>query len=681
MYIAISNSITSSSQMNGAAASGGGGGFTNTYSLAFDGVDDKIQFESIALGSDYTLSAWAKRLSTANMFLFGNSQTYGYGAYFNGTSNLYFKETNSDLITFNNTAIQTALARTDWVNWVFKKDSTAGTVSVYVDGVLAESTSSVKGMSTITTIGGSGLSSGTQYIWNGNIDEVAIFNTSSVSLDDLGSSTTPKDLSSISGLTAWYRNGDNGSYKSPQWLIPENSNKDKVSNYSFDFDGVDDSINCGDSDTFSFGNGSTDSPFSISAWIKPSSMGTTFHILNKENNTTTGDEYVFYITNTNILRFAVCDQNFIADRQGRITSALTASEIDNVWCHVVATYDGRGGSTASDGINIYVNGVNRTSGTFNAGSYTAMHNTTSDVKIGSYSSGVFANGNIDDTAIFNSELTSENVTSLYGGGTPTTLPVTPIAHWKMGEEANFTDNWLVNNSALSNYSTRSFNFDGVDDFINCGNITALNNAPNASWSFWMNPSATALRYLFSAYQGSGSNQQIYFAKKGTGIAIRLRGQGYVGGTPVMFNESSQSWTLGSWYHIVVTFDGAESDNAQKVKVYVNGSALTNTSSGAAFTNLNTTTSDFHIASFNSSNEFAGNIDEFSIYDYTLTQANVNTIFNSGVPNNLANLTTPPIHWWRMGDGDTFPTLTDNSGSNNGTMTNMTSGDIVEDVPS
>jgi len=29
--------------------------FTNTYSLAFDGVDDKIQFESIALGSDYTL--------------------------------------------------------------------------------------------------------------------------------------------------------------------------------------------------------------------------------------------------------------------------------------------------------------------------------------------------------------------------------------------------------------------------------------------------------------------------------------------------------------------------------------------------------------------------------------------------------------------------------------------------
>ena len=230
-------------------------------------------------------------------------------------------------------------------------------------------------------------------------------------------------------------------------------------------------------------------------------------------------------------------------------------------------------------------------------------------------------------------------------------------------------------------NTKSCEFDGVDDFVNCGNVTGLNNAANASWSFWMKPTAGSFRYLFSAYQGSGSNQQIYFGKKGTGVSIRLRGQGFVGGTPVVFNESSQSWTLGSWYHIAVTFDGAESDNALKLKVYVNGSALTNTSAGAAFTNLNTTTSDFHIASFNSSNEFAGNIDEFSIYDYTLTQANVNTIFNSGVPNNLANLTTPPIHWWRMGDGDTFPTLTDNSGSNNGTMTNMTSGDIVEDVPS
>ena len=72
------------------------------------------------------------------------------------------------------------------------------------------------------------------------LDEVAVFN-SIVDIADVWDGTgEATDLSSISGLTNWYRNGDNGTFKSPQWLIPENSNKTKFSNYSFEFDGVDD---------------------------------------------------------------------------------------------------------------------------------------------------------------------------------------------------------------------------------------------------------------------------------------------------------------------------------------------------------------------------------------------------------------------------------------------------------
>ena len=39
------------------------------------------------------------------------------------------------------------------------------------------------------------------------------------------------------------------------------------------------------------------------------------------------------------------------------------------------------------------------------------------------------------------------------------------------------------------------------------------------------------------------------------------------------------------------------------------------------------------------------------------------------------------NWWRMGDGDTYPTIEDNVGSIDCTMTNMVSGDIVSVVPS
>ena len=227
-------------------------------------------------------------------------------------------------------------------------------------------------------------------------------------------------------------------------------------------------------------------------------------------------------------------------------------------------------------------------------------------------------------------------------------------------------------------NTKSLDFDGVDDYVNCGYITALDNATNGSWSFWMRPEATGLKYAFSAYQGGGSNQQIRFQKKGTGIEVRLRAQGYVGGTPIMFNESSQSWTLSSWYHVVVTFDGAEAVNDQKVKVYVNGSALTNTATAAALTNINTTTSDFYIGAYASSNEFNGGIDEFAIFNTTLSASDVTAIYNGGTPISLTSFS--PVHWWRMGDFATFPTIPDQIGSNNGTMTNMTSGDIVTNVP-
>ena len=38
-------------------------------------------------------------------------------------------------------------------------------------------------------------------------------------------------------------------------------------------------------------------------------------------------------------------------------------------------------------------------------------------------------------------------------------------------------------------------------------------------------------------------------------------------------------------------------------------------------------------------------------------------------------------WWRMGDGDTYPTLLDNStNGHNATMTEMSASNITTDVP-
>ena len=68
----------------------------------------------------------------------------------------------------------------------------------------------------------------------------------------------------------------------------------------------------------------------------------------------------------------------------------------------------------------------------------------------------------------------------------------------------------------------------------------------------------------------------------------------------------------------------------------------------------------------------------TIYSAQLTSGERTTLYNSGCPANPS--TTNLEAYWRMGDGDTFPTITDNQGSNNGTMTNMEAGDITTETP-
>ena len=76
-----------------------------------------------------------------------------------------------------------------------------------------------------------------------------------------------------------------------------------------------------------------------------------------------------------------------------------------------------------------------------------------------------------------------------------------------------------------------------------------------------------------------------------------------------------------------------------------------------------------------------NVDELAVFDSDQS-SNISDLYNSGAPFDLMTLTTKPKHWWRMGDGDTYPNLQDRGTEENCTfvMYNMTSANIVSDVP-
>ena len=438
---------------------GGGAPFLNTYSTLFDGIDDYVDCgngASLNITGSITISCWMKTTNTGPRKLIMKDD---------GTNRSYQIQTNrlsSGAITYfwlGGGIIKTVSSGTpDHIvdgNWhhvvsVFKSGQY---IRMYVDGIQGGNTNvtetTLDSANTPFTIASN--FPGTLPI-DGNVDEVSVFDRAleAVEIANLYNSGTPTDLSLLpTPPVAWYRNGDNGAYKSPQWLIPSNENKDKLSNYSFELDGIDDYIDCGDSNDFSFGDGSTDSAFSVSAWIKIKSFGTNNVVFSKDSGLPNREYAIGFFQGFKNLRFYIKDNG--GNNQQSIDST-TLFALDT-WYNITCTYDGSGGSNAADGMNIYVNSVLETPTNVIKGTYTAMSNTTAPVNIGRYGAAASPlNAKVDQLSLYASELSQSDVTDIYNGGEPTTISGA-VAHYKMGEEATFSTNWTVPDAVGSNDGT------------------------------------------------------------------------------------------------------------------------------------------------------------------------------------------------------------------------------------
>ena len=408
---------------------------------------------------------------------------------------------------------------------------------------------------------------------------------------------------------------------------------------------------------------------SFSAWVYPTSFSSYNYFLDSGAITTKKGIFAGLQITTGFV--SISRRTGVTDtrcRTGFVDCGLTI----NNWYNIVGVYDEDGGTAGVGQLKLYVNGVLKAT-VDGSGQDTG---TGYDLHIGK-SENDFSHfvGNIDEVSFYNSPLTPENVTAIYNSGTPTTLPVTPVAHWKMGEEANFTDNWLVNNSALSNYSTRSFNFDGVDDSINCGNPTSLQITGALSISAWVKFTGNDVA-IVSKYQSGGGAQRSYV----------LFGDS-LGTTHnpsfIIYNSGSFYQALGAtriddgnWHHLLGTFNPST-----YVRLYVDG-VLDGENTTSIPATIDNDPADFVIgASSNSTFLLSGNIDEVAVWNSDQS-ANIATIYSSGTPSDLTSLS--PVSWWRMGEDATFNTnwsLPDNgSASNTGTSANMTIADLEGDAP-
>ena len=207
---------------------------------------------------------------------------------------------------------------------------------------------------------------------------------------------------------------------------------------SLNFDGTDDFVDCGDANNLSFGDGSNDSAFSISLWIKMEGGSAVRHRFVNKMGASGDDEYYMGTTGGGGLFLALHDAS-TGGRIMRFGPSLNAHL--NSWIHLTVTYDG---SSSSNGITGYLNGSLITTWfAANSGTYTAMENTTSPLLLGKTAHQAYkTEGKMDEIAIFNSELSATDITSIYNGdgtGLPGDLSeFSSLVSWWRFEEGSGT---------------------------------------------------------------------------------------------------------------------------------------------------------------------------------------------------------------------------------------------------
>jgi hypothetical protein len=175
------------------------------------------------------------------------------------------------------------------------------------------------------------------------------------------------------------------------------------------FNGTTSLINFGN--ILSFGNGTTDSPFSVSIWVIFTSVGGgVFKGLISKDNGTQREWALLEDGNGKIRIFLKNTLNNPNTNQQSIDS--TTTYIANTWYNIVSTYDGRGGSNAADGLKLYTNSVEEIPTNIIKLTYVAMSSSVANLNLGRYSTNYFG-GNISNVQIYNRALSSQEVLQNY----------------------------------------------------------------------------------------------------------------------------------------------------------------------------------------------------------------------------------------------------------------------------
>ena len=187
-------------------------------------------------------------------------------------------------------------------------------------------------------------------------------------------------------------------------------------------------------------------------------------------------------------------------------------------------------------------------------------------------------------------------------------------------------------------SLYSMDFDGTN-YIDLGDSVPPFNQTTSKFSisFWLNRENTTTNRCVFENRGSSYD---------SGISLEIRPGNAVfyfwiypstgGGTITTFPISSVP--INQWNHIAIVFDGTQTGNTNRLKIYVNNTSLTLTylSNVPANVGGSGTGDNFRLAEGLQAN-FQGKMDEFCIFNKSLNSTDISALWNGGSPASAATV--------------------------------------------
>lgn len=261
--------------------------------------------------------------------------------------------------------------------------------------------------------------------------------------------------------------------------------------------------------------------------------------------------------------------------------------------------------------------------------------------------------------------------------------VRPVARWMLDDgltdPASMTavDSAGSNDAVLENYSAAAWTtgkvggalqFDGSSQNVDAGSGAELDITGELTIMTWFNKTANSTNsygHLIGKNKTGGSGGDSYYLKSMSNDTITF------GVTPSGNVEMSGSAPIpqNQWHHVAAVFVPG-----QRMTVYVDGQLYSErTTDVPALTK--SVTAPFTMAQIDTTSSgyaFGGMLDDVRVYDKALTQQQVLNIISSD--------DTGPVAYWPLDDAMYDPctlTAVDEIAGNDGTLTNMTSGDWSE----